>query len=59
MTPEKNPKLIVLAAFDETDDGELTPTFDAKQFDSEERATRDAKILNIYPGGIGGGAPIL
>jgi hypothetical protein len=39
------PKLIVLAAFNETDEGEMTPAFDAKQFDSEERAIREARKI--------------
>jgi hypothetical protein len=47
------PKLVVLAAFDETDEGELIPAFDAKQFDSEERAVREAKkIVGSHAGVI-------
>jgi hypothetical protein len=52
MTPEKKPKLIVLAAFDETDDGELRPAFDARQFDSEQRATREAKMIQDKHAGV-------
>lgn len=39
------PKLIVLAAFNETDEGEMTPAFDPRQFDSEERAIREARKI--------------
>lgn len=38
-------KLIVLAAFDKNDEGELVPAFEARQIDTEERAVREAKIL--------------
>jgi hypothetical protein len=37
--------LIVPAAFDENDEGELFSAFDAKQYDSEERGTREAKMI--------------
>ncbi|MDB5522364.1 MAG: hypothetical protein JWM58_127 [Rhizobium sp.] len=46
------PKLIVLAAFNETDEGELVSAFDAKQFDSEERATREAKKIAAEHAGV-------
>lgn len=38
-------KLIVLIAFDKNDDGELVPAFEPRQVDTEERATREAKLL--------------
>jgi hypothetical protein len=44
-TQVQKPKLIVMAAFNENDEGELVPAFDPKQYDSEERATREAKML--------------
>jgi hypothetical protein len=46
------PKLIVLAAFNDTEDGELTPAFDAMQFDSEERAIREAKKIASNHAGV-------
>jgi len=46
------PKLIVMAAFDETEDGELIPAFDPKQYDSEERAVREAKVLMDKHAGV-------
>jgi hypothetical protein len=46
------PKLIVLAAFNENDEGELFPAFDAKQYDSEERATREAKMIAANHAGV-------
>ena len=51
MTTAK-PKLIVLAAFDESDDGELIAAFDPKQFDSEERAVREAKKIAHEHAGV-------
>ena len=45
-------KLIVLAAFDETDDGGLVPAFDARQVDSEERAIREAKKIADQHAGV-------
>jgi hypothetical protein len=51
VTPRK-PKLIVLAAFDETEDGELFPAFDARQMDSEERATREARTIAAKHAGV-------
>jgi hypothetical protein len=46
------PKLIVLAAFNETDEGELMPAFDPRQFDSEERATREARKIVADHAGV-------
>ena len=46
ITPQqKQPKLIVVAAFDRNEDGELVRAFDPQQQQSEERATRLAKGL--------------
>ncbi|MBN9031216.1 MAG: hypothetical protein BGO05_11835 [Rhizobiales bacterium 63-7] len=38
-------KLIVLAAFNKNDEGELVPAFDPRQVDTEERAKREAKMM--------------
>ena len=38
-------RLIVVMAFDRSDEGELVPAFDAAQFDSEDRAMRSAREL--------------
>lgn len=38
-------KLIVLAAFDRNDEGELVPAFDPRQVDTEARAVGEAKLL--------------
>lgn len=35
----------MLAAFVKNDDGDLVPTFDPRQVDSEERVKRDAVML--------------
>ncbi|WP_439616915.1 hypothetical protein [Shinella sp.] len=40
-----NTKLVVLAAFNKTDDGDLVPAFEPRQVDTEERAVREAKVL--------------
>jgi hypothetical protein len=45
-------RLIVVMAFDLADDGELAPTFDAGQFDSEERALRSARELSRKHHGV-------
>ena len=41
----KTPKLIVVAAFDRGEDGDLGPAGEPIQFDSEERAVRKAKEI--------------
>ena len=46
------PKLIVLAAFDENDEGDLFPIFDPRQMDSEEKARREAKLLAVSHAGV-------
>ncbi|NTS31304.1 hypothetical protein HQ945_08550 [Phyllobacterium sp. BT25] len=38
-------RLIVVMAFDRSDEGELVPAFEAMQFDSEDRAMRSAREL--------------
>jgi hypothetical protein len=49
---EKISQLIVMAAFDENDEGDLTPAFDPRQYDSEERAVREAKMLKDRHAGV-------
>lgn len=41
------PKLIVLAAFDENEEGELLPAFEPREMQTEERATYIAKLLGL------------
>jgi hypothetical protein len=38
-------KLIVLAAYSKTDDGELLPAFEPRQIESEEKAMRLARAM--------------
>jgi hypothetical protein len=38
-------RLIVVMAFDRSDEGEIVPAFEAMQFDSEDRAMRSAREL--------------
>ena len=45
-------KLIVLAAFNKNDEGNLVPAFDPRQVDTEARAVRDAKLLAGKHAGI-------
>ena len=42
---QKQPKLIVVAAFDRNEDGELVPTYGPSQEQSDERAVRLARKL--------------
>lgn len=42
---QKQPKLIVVAAFDRNEDGELVPAYGPSQEQSEERAVRLARKL--------------
>jgi len=37
--------LIVLAAYDRNDEGDLVPAFDPRQVDTAERAVREAELL--------------
>jgi hypothetical protein len=53
VTPQqKQPKLIVVAAFDRNEDGELIPAFDPQQQQSEARAIRLAKGLATKHAGV-------
>jgi hypothetical protein len=45
-------KLIVLAAFVKTDDGELVPAFDPRQVDTAVRAKHDAIMLGDKYAGV-------
>lgn len=46
------PKLIVVAAFDRADDGELVAAYGPEQQQSEERAVRVAKSLATKHAGV-------
>ena len=41
----KQTKLIVLAAFNKDDEGNLLQAFDPKQMDTEEKAKREARMI--------------
>jgi hypothetical protein len=46
VAPEaKKTKLVVLAAFDKGEDGELVPAFEPREMPSEERAVREARQM--------------
>lgn len=46
-------KLVVLAAFTKTDEGELVPALEPRQVDTEERALREARLIaSHYAGGV-------
>ena len=45
-------KLIVLAAFDKNDEGELVPAFEPRQIDTEARAVREAKLMADQYAGV-------
>ena len=45
-------KLIVLAAFTKTDEGEFVPAFEPRQVDTEERAVREARLLASHYAGV-------
>jgi hypothetical protein len=49
---EPRPKLIAMAAFAETDEGDMIAAFDARQYDSEERATRESRSIQDKHAGI-------
>lgn len=38
-------RLIVLAAFDKDDEGNLAPAFEPRQIDTEEQAKREAQMM--------------
>jgi hypothetical protein len=46
------PKLIVLAAFDENDEGELVPAFNPYQVDTEEKARFKARAIAHAHAGV-------
>ncbi len=39
------PKLIVVMAFDEGEDGDLLPAFEPRQYDNADKARRDARLF--------------
>lgn len=43
--PSKSLKLIVLAAFNKSEEGDLYPAFDPRQVETEERAVREARLI--------------
>lgn len=45
-------KLIVLAAFNTNDEGELVPAFDPRQVDTEDRAKRGARLMADQYAGV-------
>ena len=45
-------KLIVLAAFNKNDEGDLVPAFDPRQVDTEERAKREARMMADQYAGV-------
>ena len=48
----KTPKLIVVMAFDQDEEGELQPVFGPAEQQSEERAVRTAKMLAMKHAGV-------
>lgn len=48
--PAPPAKLIVVMAFEDDGEGDLRPAFDPREFQSEDRAAREAKALaGTYP----------
>ncbi|AOF90376.1 hypothetical protein [Sinorhizobium sp. RAC02] len=45
-------KLVVLAAFRKTDEGELVPAFEPRLVDTEERALREARLMASHYAGV-------
>jgi hypothetical protein len=45
-------KLIVLAAFDKDDEGNLIPAFDPRQMDTEDKAKREARMMADIHSGV-------
>ena len=45
-------KLIVLAAFNKDDEGNLVPAFDPRQVDTEDRAKREARLMADQYAGV-------
>lgn len=46
------PRLIVLAAFDENDEGELLPAFEPRQVDNEMKAKMNAQAIAHLHAGV-------
>lgn len=51
-TPTPKTKLIVLMAFDRSDDGGLLPAFEAREMPDEERAVRTARDMATRHDGV-------
>ncbi|QOF75512.1 hypothetical protein IG197_34650 (plasmid) [Aminobacter sp. SR38] len=49
---QKMPKLIVVAAFNRDDEGDLKPAFDPRQMQSEDAARRLAKMIESEHAGV-------
>lgn len=49
---QKKPKLIVVAAFNRNEDGDLVPAFDPRQMHSEDAARRLAKLVESEHAGV-------
>lgn len=49
---QKMPKLIVVAAFNRDDEGDLKPAFDPRQMQSEDAAMRLAKTIESEHAGV-------
>ncbi|MCT7665645.1 hypothetical protein [Shinella kummerowiae] len=45
-------KLVVIAAFSKTDEGELVPAFEPRLVDTEERAIREARLMASHYAGV-------
>lgn len=45
-------KLIVLAAFNKSEEGELVPAFDPRQVDTEDRAKREGRLIADQYAGV-------
>lgn len=45
-------KLIVLAAFNKSEEGELVPAFDPRQVDTEDRAKREGRLMADQYAGV-------
>jgi len=52
MTEQKLPKLIVVMAFDLDEAGELQTVFGPQDYQSEDRAVRQAKLLAMQHAGV-------
>lgn len=47
-------KLIVVAAFNKSEEGDLVPAFDPRQVDTEERSKREGRLMaDQYAGVVG------